>query len=71
MWVAQGTACRWLCAIIRVVKFGHMWEVWFQLAHGTACIWNYSFAQHVGKPITVYSLRERRAVCCYLSVLAT
>ena len=40
-----------------MVHFGHMYDVCFELAHGTTSIWTYSYAQRVGKPIIGYSLR--------------
>jgi hypothetical protein len=32
-----------------VVHFGHVYDVCLELAHGTTCIWKYSFALLVGK----------------------
>ena len=34
-----------------MVHFGHVYDLWLELAHGTTCNWKYSFAQLVGKLI--------------------
>jgi len=39
--------------LLDVVHFGHLYEEWSELTHGTTCIWTYRYAYILGKPKTV------------------